>query len=121
MTASEEDQRKFYSTLSSESYEENFLEIRFKNGLKTCFAYSDLNWFHYDVDDGVVDLEFGGFQVSIEGRGLGDKFFQAIKSKRMAWVKEADSDFQDNSDCEIYIKTILVGVPEGFGGDDNDA
>ncbi|MAS94913.1 MAG: hypothetical protein CMO55_17085 [Verrucomicrobiales bacterium] len=111
----ETDPNKFYSVLSAEGYQENFLEIRFRDGLRTCFAYPDLNWFNHDPDEGTLDLEFGGFLVTLVGRGLGDRLFHAIKSKRAAWVKEADSDFQDNSDNEVYIEKILISPPQGFG------
>ena len=43
-----EDPAKFYSVLSAEGLQENFLEIRFQDGLRTCFAYADLSWFNYD-------------------------------------------------------------------------
>jgi len=111
---------KFYSILSAEGYQENYLEIRFQDGLKTCFAYNDLTWFNYDPDEGTLDLEFSGFLVSIIGRGLGEKLFHSIKGKRAAWIKEADSDFQDNPDNEIYIDQILISPPEGFGGSEDE-
>ncbi len=109
-----EDQAKFYSVLSAESLQENYLELRFNDGLRTCFAYADLTWFNYDPDSGTLDLEFNGFLVTIVGRGMGERFFHSVKSKRVAWVKEADSDFQDNDQNEIYIEKILITPPEGF-------
>lgn len=116
-----EDTGKFYSVLSAEGLQENFLELRFHDGLKTCFAYADLSWFNYDPEAGTLDLEFGGFLVMISGRGLGERFFHSLKAKRVAWVKEADSDFQDNDANELYIKEILVIPPEGFTGEEEEA
>lgn len=114
------DPNKFFSNLTTEGYQENFLEIRFRDGLRSCFAYADLNWFNYDPEEGTLDLEFSGFLISLIGRGLGGKLFHSIKSKRAAWVKEADSDFQDNPDNEIYVEKILISPPEGFGGSEED-
>ena len=109
------DPSKFFSVLSAEGLQENVLELRFNDGLRSCFAYADLQWFNYSPDEGTLDLEFNGFLVSIIGRGLGERFFHSIKTKRAAWVKEADSDFQDNESNEIYIEQILISPPEGFG------
>lgn len=109
-----EDTSKFFSTLATDGYQENFLELRFQEGFCTCFSYADLNWFNHDPEEGTLDLEFGGFLISIIGRGLGGKLFHAIKSKRASWVKEADSDFQDSPDNDLYIEQILVRPPEGF-------
>lgn len=111
---------KFYSALSGEASQENYLEIRFRDGLKTCFSYSDLVWFNFDPESGILDLEFGGFLVSVKGRGLGDKLFHQIKSKRVAWIKEAESDFQDNDKIETYIEEITITPPEGFGDDEEE-
>ena len=109
------EENKFYSSLSGEGLQENFLEIRFRDEIRLCLAYNDLTWFNYDVESGCLDLEFGGFLVSVKGRGLGDKLFYHIKGKRVAWIREADSDFQDNDRNEIYISEITITPPEGFG------
>ncbi len=109
---------KFYSVISGEGIHENFLEIRFRDGLRTCFAYGDLTWFNYDPDSGILDAEFGGFLVSLKGRGLGDKLFHHLKSKRIAWVKEADSDFQDSDAIETWISEITITPPDGFGSEE---
>ena len=113
--AEQEEENPFFSALLGEGMQENFLELRFRNGLKTCFSYSDLVWFNHDPDSGFLDMEFGSFLVTLKGRGLGERLFHAIKSKRAAWVREADSDFQDNEKNEIYISEIAITPPEGFG------
>ena len=69
----------------------------------------------------MLDLEFGGFLVSVKGRGLGDKLFQQIKAKRVAWIKEAESDFQDNEANEVYIEEVTITPPEGFGEDEEES
>ncbi len=110
-----EEEGKFFSVLLGEGLQESFLELRFRNGLKSCFSYSDLTWFNFDPDSGTLDLEFGEFLVTLTGRRLGERLFHAIKSKRAAWVKEADSDFEDHEANEIYIAGIAITPPEGFG------
>ena len=119
-TPQEEEGAKFYSTIVTEGFEENFLEFRLSNGTKLCFNYTDLTWFNHDPETGMLDLAFGEFMVSIKGRGLGDRLFHAIKSKRVAWVKEADSDFEDNDENETYIAEIAILPPEGFGAEEEN-
>jgi len=114
------DPDKFYSVISADGYQENYLEIRFRDGLRTCFAYADLNWFNHDPDEGTLDLDFNGFLISLIGRGFGEKLFHSIKSKRAAWVKEADSDFQDNPANEVYIEKILITPPDGFAAESEE-
>ena len=108
---------KFFSVLRAEGLQEHFLELQFRNGLQTCFNYSDLLWFSNDPESGCLDLEFGGFLITIKGRGMG-KLFQGIKSKRVAWVKEADSSLQDHKDNECFIEEIGITPPDGFEGEE---
>lgn len=110
----EEVPNRLYSVLRGEGLTEEFFEIRFRNRTQTCFSYKDLTWFNYSPDEGVIDLEFTGFLVTITGRGLIPKLFEAIKSKRVAWVKEADNGLQDIPEFDHYIESILVTPPEGF-------
>lgn len=109
---------KAYSVVSAEGLHENFLELQFRDGLKTCFAYNDLVFINYDPDENILDAEFGGFMVTLKGRGLGGKLFHHLKSKRVAWVKEADSEFEDNDSRETYISEIAITTPEGFSSDE---
>lgn len=106
---------KFYSTVSADGHDENFLELRFSNGLQTGFSYSDLIWYSHDPEQGTIDMEFGGFLVTITGRGLGNHLLHSIKTRTLAWLKEADSDFEDNEKTETYISEISITPPEGFG------
>jgi len=103
---------KFFSIIAGEGMEENFLELRFKSGMSTCFSYSDLMWFNHDPEAGCLDLEFGGFLVTVEGRGLCPELFNGIKQKRVAWVKEADSDMQDHEGNTTYVASILLTPPK---------
>lgn len=104
---------KFFSVLLGEGMQENFLELQFRNGLQTCFSYTDLLWFNHDPEAGVIDLEFGGFLITVKGRGL-KPIFYGVKNKRVAWVKEADSGLQDHKDNECYVEEISITPPKGF-------
>ncbi|MDF1816539.1 MAG: hypothetical protein P1V20_30335 [Verrucomicrobiales bacterium] len=108
---------KAYSVVSAEGRHEHFLELQFRDGIKTCFAYNDLVFINFDPDEDLLDAEFGGFMVTLKGRGLGGKLFHHLKSKRVAWVKEADSEFEDNEAADIYISEIAITPPEGFGSE----
>ena len=109
----EETGDKFFSILTVEGTPEHFLELQFKNGLRTCFSYSDLIWFNFDPEAGCIDMEFGGFMVTIKGRGLGIKLFDGLRRKRVSTVKEADSDMQDHKDNETFIEEITITPPKG--------
>ncbi|MDF1816148.1 MAG: hypothetical protein P1V20_28360 [Verrucomicrobiales bacterium] len=111
-------EEKSYSVVSAEGRHEHFLELQFRDGLKTCFAYNDLVFINFDPDENLLDAEFGGFMVSFKGRGLGGKLFHHLKSKRVAWVKEADSEFEDNDSREVYISEISITPPEGFSNEE---
>ncbi|MCB1202909.1 MAG: hypothetical protein KDN18_01515 [Verrucomicrobiae bacterium] len=104
---------KFFSVMLGEGMQENFLELQFSNGLQTCFSYTDLIWFNHDPESGCIDLAFGGFLVTVKGRGL-RPLFSAIKQKRVAWVKEADSEMQDHQDNETFIEGITITPPKDF-------
>ena len=104
---------KFFSILIGEGMQENFLELQFRNGLQTCFSYTDLIWFNHDPESGCIDLAFGGFLVTIKGRGL-QPIFTGIKQKRVAWVKEADSEMQDHKDNDSFVEEIVITPPKDF-------
>ena len=109
---------KFYSVLLADGLQENFLELQFRNGLQTCFSYSDLLWFSHDPEAGCIDLEFGGFLITIKGRGL-RTLFAGVKNKRVAWVKEADSELQDHEENESFVEGITITPPSDFSGGEN--
>ena len=109
---------RFFSILRGEGLVEEFFEMRFRNGTVTCFCYKDLSWFNYSPDEGLIDLEFSGFLITIKGRGLVPKLFDAIKNKRIAWIREADSDMHDNKELDNFIESIFVTPPDGFGSDE---
>lgn len=108
---------KFFSVLLGEGLQEHFLELQFRDGSKTCFAYMDLGWFNYNPEVG-LDLDFGGFLVTVEGRGFAPKLFQGIKQKRVAWVKEADVEMEDHQGNDCFIRQITITPPKGFTGED---
>ncbi|MDB6111614.1 MAG: hypothetical protein JWR69_3364, partial [Pedosphaera sp.] len=111
----EVEEAKCFSVLGVEGLNEEFLEFHLRDGEKTCFAYGDLIWFSHHPETGYLDLDFGGFTVSIKGRGLGDQLFRGIKQQRVAWIKESDSDMQDNPKNDAYIETILIAPPQAEG------
>lgn len=111
----EEEPNRFFSVLRGEGLVEEFFEIRFRNGTITCFSYKDLTWFNYSPEDGLIDLEFSGFLITIKGRGLVPKLFDAVKTKRLAWVREAEDGFHDRQELDHFIESIFVTPPEGFG------
>lgn len=104
---------KFFSILRGEGLHEHFLELQFRNGLQTCFSYDGLSWFNYDPESGCIDLEFGGFLVTVRGRGL-KPLFNGIKSKRVAWVREANDVIQDHTGNESYVEEISITAPQGY-------
>ncbi len=110
---------KFSLILVGDAMEEHFLELRFRSGLRTAFAYSDIVFVVYDPDSGSLDVDFGGYLVTVTGRGLGDRVFDAIKKKRVVWLKEADSDMQNHPGNELFIGGITVTPPGA--ANENDA
>ena len=111
---------KFFSVLLGEGLYENFLELQFRDGSRTCFSYTDLIWFNYSPEDG-IDLDFGGYLISIKGRGLEPKLWNGLKSKRVAWVREADVELQDHGGNESFISEIMITPPKGFAGDEDES
>lgn len=109
---------RFYSVLRGEGLFEEYFEIRLKDGTQTCLAYRDLSWFNYSKDENVIDLGFGMFLVQIRGRGLAPRFFDSIKARRVAWVKEADHDLQDSPSFECFIESIGITLPKPEQSDD---
>ena len=106
------DSDKFSLILIGDKMEENFLELKFRTGLRTAFPYSDILFMNYDPDSSSLDVDFGGFLVTVKGRGLGDRVFDGIKQKRVVWLKEADSAMQDHKGNELFIDEILVTPPD---------
>ena len=104
--AAESDGDKFYSILQGEGLQEHFLELKIRDGLRVCLSYTDLMWFSYDPEGPKIDLEFGGIFVTIKGRGLGEALFNGIKQKRVAWIKEKDTEMQDHRDNKVFIEEI---------------
>ena len=99
---------KFFSILVGDGDEENYLELKMRDGLRICLSYTDLSWFSYDLEKEVakIDLEFGEIFVTIKGRGLGEALFNGIKQKRVAWIKEADTEMQDHPGNKVFIEEI---------------
>lgn len=105
------DGSEFFLVLRGEGVSEAFLELRFRNGAQLCFPYDHMGWFSYSPDDGTIDFDFDGFLVTIKGRGLVPKLFDSIKARRVAWVREADTELQDSKDFECFIEAITVLEP----------
>ena len=107
---------KFFGILVGDGDKEDFLEFQTRDGVRTCFPYTAIIWIVYEPE-GALTAEFGGYVVTIMGRGLAPKLLDGIKRKRVAWIKEADHELQDHKDNETYISDIIIEGPEGFGGD----
>lgn len=105
----EESGSRFYQLMRIENAE-HYLELRFRDGIRTAFGYDKLGWFNYAPDLSVLDLDFMGTTVSIEGRGLSE-LFQMLKAKKVSWIKEADIDLEDNDTNTIFIKEITILPP----------
>ncbi len=103
---------KFFSILAGEGLDEHFLELKLRDGLRINLSYTDLSWFSYDPEGPKVDLEFGTIFVTIKGRGLDGKLLDGIKRKRVSWIKEADSEMEDNRSNSIYVAEINFTVPK---------
>jgi hypothetical protein len=120
--ASAENAGKFYSILNGEGLAGNFLEFQFRNGMRTAFNYNDLQWYSWDPESGSLDLEFGGIMVTIKGRGLYEELFRAIKERKAAWIKEADSpEMQDHDGNSAFIEEITILPPDNFAGESQEA
>lgn len=111
---------KFFSILVGEGTEEKYLELQSKDGLHTCFSYSNLGWFAYDPEDGIL-LEFNGYSVHVQGRGLYPKLLNGLKQKRVAWIKEADSEMEDHKGNETYVSSISITPPESWATENSSA
>jgi hypothetical protein len=105
----EESGSEFYA-LARVDGAEHFLELRFRDGVRAAFSYDKLGWFNFSPDTGMLDADFMGTIVSIEGRGL-DELFLALKMKKVSWVKEADTELQDNDANATFIKEITILPP----------
>lgn len=105
----EDSANKFYQMMRGENLE-HFLELRFRNGVRSAFAYDKISWFNYSPGGTMLDVNFMGTMISIEGRGL-DDFFTALKAKKISWVKEAETEWQDNETNTVFIKEITILPP----------
>lgn len=106
---SEDPGSRFYQLMRVDNAE-HFLELRFRDGIKTAFAYDKLNWVNFAPAQSMLDMDFMGTMVSLEGRGLTD-LFQALKSKKISWIKEADTDLEDNDTNTVFVKQIVITPP----------
>lgn len=105
--------RKYFSVLKIEGVTTDFLELRFRNGAAFFLSYSELDYFNYDPS-GVIDMICGSFTVEIHGRNL-RRLLDAIKGKKVAWIREADKEAEDVPENESFIASIYVQLPKGFG------
>ncbi|HEV2693392.1 MAG TPA: hypothetical protein VG347_10900 [Verrucomicrobiae bacterium] len=113
-----EEEGKCFSIPAVGNTQELFLELRFKDGQRTCFDFTKLDWFNFNPESGFIDLDFSGFLISIKGRGL-LPLFEAVKSRQVGWVKEADSDMQDNDKTSSYVGQIAITPPKNFSDEES--
>lgn len=112
-TSEEYKEEQFYSLLVAAGLEENYIEFRFRDGLSLSFPYRLIEWFQHEPDDGIT-IEFGRCMITIRGRGLKPKLYNGLKQHKVAWVKEADSNFEDQVHFETFIEELIVTPAEGF-------
>jgi hypothetical protein len=108
---------KFFETARIEGEAFHYLELRFREGQKSAFKYEDLSWFDWKPS-GILIMNFMGWGVSIKGRGFWPDVFHAIKTRRLSWIKEADSEFQDSPEYPCFVEEIIVEPPDGFAEDE---
>lgn len=116
-TAAVPPEDKFFSILVGEGVQEPMLELRFRDGLRTCLPYNDVIWLVYDPEGG-VSIDIGGYLVHIKGRGLDTRLFDGLKQRRVSWVREADHELQDHKDNDTFISAITITPPQGFADGD---
>lgn len=110
--ATEAEADKFFSILVGDGDEEQYLELKMRDGMRICLSYTDLAWFSFDPEGPKIDLEFGGIFATIKGRGLGDALFNGLKKKRVAWIQEADTKMQDHAKNSVFIEEITFQTPK---------
>jgi hypothetical protein len=106
------EETKFWLIAAGNNLYENYLELKLRSGFQTCFPYKDISWMNYDPE-GAVDIELNGFHISIKGRGL-KPLLEALKAHTVVWIKEADSEMQDNKSNSAYVASIIAGPTEMF-------
>lgn len=112
----EEDANAFYSTLGGGGSDSRFLDLRFSDGQRAAFSYGDLVWFNLHPQGTIADLEFNGILITIEGRGL-RPLYENLLDRKVRWVREADSNWEDSDNVETVVARISITPPEGSGGE----
>ncbi|MEZ0295281.1 MAG: hypothetical protein ACAI35_02390, partial [Candidatus Methylacidiphilales bacterium] len=54
-----------------------WLEVRLRNGTFISFDAKDFSWISFDPDGSFLDLHIEGFGVTIKGKGLYPKLYEA--------------------------------------------
>lgn len=105
-----------FQLIRGDASQEGFLELRFRSGIQAAFAYHSLFWINLDNANGVIDMDFQGITISIEGRGL-KQIFEFLKLKKISWIRESDTEMEDNKSAEIFISRLTITPPAEFGAD----
>lgn len=105
---------KFYGSLVGNNLEPKYFEARFKDGTLFSLKYEELNWFFYYPSQNCIELNFGstGIGLRIIGRGLNEGLYAAIQQRRVLWIREADTEWEDNKENETFIQEIQVDYGE---------
>lgn len=106
----DEEATRFYQLIRVDNTE-HFLELRFRDGIRCAFAYDKMFWFNYAPDASGMELDFMGTTVVVTGRGLSE-LIQPLKSRRISWLKEADTDLQDHEGNTVFINEIYIIPPQ---------
>lgn len=103
--------KNHYGTIESSEIQASFLELRFQDGMRTCFNYHELSWFNYDPEIEQIDLEFAEFLISLKGHNLCPELFEGIRERQVYWVKESGQSPVNDGSEEVIIETITITVP----------
>ena len=105
---------EYYSTTGANGFERKYLDLRFRTGQRTAFNYDNLSWINFDPTDSCLDLDFGDYHLTICGRGLNKELYNDLLERRVTWLREADTDLEDNETPSVFISDLLITPPEGL-------
>lgn len=103
-------QNTIYSIQHVDKQDEHLLEVRTRDGLCSSFQYFNIVWLVYEPEIGII-IDFNGYTLSIEGKGLNGEVYEAIKRRRLSWIRESD-DPNGSDQQELCVTRITINPPE---------
>lgn len=100
---------QYFAIVPDDKQEEYLLEVRTRDGFCSAFQFFSITWLVYEPDIGII-VDFNGYTVSIEGKGLKGALYDAIKRRRVSWIKESDDPSAD-AGKDIYVSKITISPP----------